>query len=294
MLFFKAYLKDFSGNETAEANEYTANGDNVYEATAVPGDILEKPPQGKKNTMAKMLANIKKWTATDIALRNKVEEYAKQQNIITLGSTINSLSNVDKADLTQIENYILEYKRQEGEQTTAAVGTTTRSLENYFNSSSSSGLGLKRKSFIGRGISPQISDKIYVDMTHLNSQKLALKYKSTQKLLSPPVAITQSQKESIILIMANKYTKKKYDDLRSEEKELIQQFVIATKAKNVDFINQTRDLRGYLEIQLGLINAGNDNPEIRKNAAVAIQELYKQKNISRLEMLSLLRELGMY
>ena len=131
-------------------------------------------------------------------------------------------------------------------------------------------------------------------MTHLNRQKLALKYKSTQKLIKPyPVAITESQKESIILIMGNKYTKKKYDALKSEEKELIQQFVIATKAKNVDFINQTRDLRGYLEIQLGLINAGNDNPEIRKNAAVAIQELYKQKNISRLEMLSLLREQGM-
>ena len=151
----------------------------------------------------------------------------------------------------------------------------------------------KRMSFVGRGLtlSDSINSKLFVDMTHLNNNKLAVKYKSTKKLCEKPKDITDAQKESIISIIHHQYTEKEYNRLRSEEKELIKDFVIKAQAKDVDFITEKDTLRMKFDVLIGEIEAGNDNTEIRKMLKETTTRLMKTKGITKLEGLSILSQL---
>ena len=120
---------------------------------------------------------------------------------------------------------------------------------------------------------------------------LLVKYKSTKKLCEKPKDITDAQKESIISIIHHQYTEKEYNRLRSEEKELIKDFVIKAQAKDVDFITEKDTLRMKFDVLIGEIEAGNDNTEIRKMLKETTTRLMKTKGITKLEGLSILSQL---
>ena len=150
----------------------------------------------------------------------------------------------------------------------------------------------KRVSYVGRGIQTNnISDKIYVDITHLNKDSLCLKYKSTKKIIGKPQPVTQDQKDSIMAILKGDYTKKQYDKLRSEDKELIHDFAVLSKAKGVKFITQTDELLNKLHVILGEISAGNSAESLLVMLEDTTKQLMKNKGISRLEGLSILNQI---
>jgi hypothetical protein len=125
---------------------------------------------------------------------------------------------------------------------------------------------------------------------HRNS--LCLKYKSTKKIIGKPQPnITDDQKDSVMSILKGDYTKKKYDKLRSEEKELVHDFVVTSQAKGVEFIKQTDALLNKFYVIIGEIEAGNDSPELSRMLKQTTEQLMKTKEFSRLEGLSILKEI---
>ena len=151
----------------------------------------------------------------------------------------------------------------------------------------------KRMNYTGRGLmlSDTINPKLYVDMNHLNKNRLAVKYKSTKKLTGKPQVITDAQRDSILSILHNEYTEKQYNKLRSEDKELIHDFAIKTQARDVDFITQKDKLRMKFDVLIGEIEAGNDNPDIRRMLRETTSALMKTRGLTRMEGLSLLSQL---
>lgn len=151
----------------------------------------------------------------------------------------------------------------------------------------------KRFNYTGRGLvaNDSINPKLFVDMTHLNNNRLAIKYKSTKKLCEKPKDITDAQRDSVLSILHNEYTEKQYNKLRSEEKELIHDFAIQTQAKDVDFITQKNKLRMKFDVLIGEIEAGNDSEQIRAMLKATTTALMKNKGVSRMEGLSLLSQL---
>jgi len=136
-----------------------------------------------------------------------------------------------------------------------------------------------------------ISPKMYVDMVHLNKDKLCLKYVSTQKIISQPIKISDAQKQAVMNILKGEFTKKKYDALRSEEKQVIKNFVTLSKSKNVSFINNIDEERMRTQVALGEISAGNNSKEILQLAKTGLNNLLKSKSISRLEYFNLTSQL---
>jgi hypothetical protein len=165
-------------------------------------------------------------------------------------------------------------------------------LEKYNVGKGLKGSKFPRKSFVGRGIQTRnIHEKYYVDICHLNKNSLAVKYQSTKKLVQPPQQITESQKDSIMAIMQGTYTKKAYDKLRSEEKELVHDFAVLTRAKNVNFITEIDSLRIKFDVLVGEVEAGNNSPEVYRMLKLATEKLYKAKGLTKLEYLELINQL---
>ena len=166
--------------------------------------------------------------------------------------------------------------------------------EDIFDMKASSGKGLKKKrgTYVGRGVLPSknISDKIYVDQTHLNKNSLCLKYISTKKKITCE-SINDEQKSAVMDILSGQFTKKKYDNLRSGDKELIYDFVINSKAKNVGFITKSDELQQVFDVVVGQIRSGNDSPDLLKLLKETTEELMKLKRLSRLEALSILSQI---
>ena len=125
----------------------------------------------------------------------------------------------------------------------------------------------------------------------MNKNSLALKYKSTKKLIGKPQTINDEQKESIMAILKGEYTKKQYNKLRSGSKELVHDFAIASKAKHVEYIVHGDELMNKFNVIIGEIEAGNDSPDLRKMLKEATTELLKIKRISKLEALSILSQI---
>ena len=128
-------------------------------------------------------------------------------------------------------------------------------------------------------------------MSHLNNGKLAVKYRSTKKLCEPPIKITDAQRDSILSILHNNYTVKQYNNLKSEDKELIYNFVVKTQAKNVEFITHTDSLKNKFEVLCGELATGNDAPEIRKMLRDTAERLVNNKAITRFKYLSIISQL---
>jgi len=150
----------------------------------------------------------------------------------------------------------------------------------------------KSRVFNGSGILGHgISDKMYVDTTHLNKDSLCLKYKSTKKIIGKCQPVNQEQKDSIMALIKGNYSKRQYDKLASGSKELIHDFAIASKAQNVEFITHSDALLNKHQVIIGEIQAGNDSDELRRLLKLTTTELLKVKQISKLEALSILSQL---
>ncbi len=260
-LFLKKYVQTFDGNR-----------DGNRDAKADMDTSLSK----STNTKTDILSRIQSAISDDEALQLEVESWAKTKGIMGINDNLKTLTKstkLTKSDLQLIEDYVLN----------AGAGAGEAKIK---------GDGLKRKSYAGRGIQTNhISDKMYVDITHLNRNSLALKYKSTKKLIGKPQPVSDEQKDSIMSILHGNYTKKKYDNLKSGEKELVHDFAVASKAQHVQFITQRNELLNKFHVILGEIEAGNDAPELRKMLKDSTEQLMKSKGISRLEGLTILNQL---
>ena len=187
----------------------------------------------------------------------------------------------------------LNYKNRKGRSAPASSGASSFITPPP---SSSKKEKKKKKKAVGVGggglLQPtNISPKMYVDMVHLNKDKLCLKYVSTQKIISQPIKISDAQKQAVMNILKGEFSKKKYDSLRSEEKQLIKDFVTVSKAKNVSFVNNIDEERMRTQVALGEISAGNTSKEILQLAKTGLNNLLKSKSISRLEYFNLTSQL---
>jgi len=274
-LFLKKYVQTFDSN-----NDGVRDNDDNSDTEAV-----DKPlHKSRANTKPDLLEYIQSSFAKDPDFRVEVEEYAKSKMIYLHGkkNSDSIRSNISVKDLDTIVTFMMEKRKGNTEQT--AVKGVGKGV---------GGRLKKRLTFAGRGVLPanNISDKIYVDISHLNKNSLALKYKSTKKLIGKPQTINDEQKESIMAILKGEYTKKQYDKLRSGSKELVHDFAIASKAKHVEYIVHGDELMNKFNVIIGEIEAGNDSPDLRKMLKEATTELLKIKRISKLEALSILSQI---
>jgi hypothetical protein len=298
-LFLKKYVQTFDSNHDGIRDARAAAVDSEDDssmsaavATAVQSDATFSKSPSKTQT-GKMVANILQAVGQSQSLEDAVVRYAHANKILGPKTGISGLAKKNKQDLEDIEEFIMDYKAKQGEQTVKAVEKRQQSIKDYATPTKGKGLKKgKRVSYVGRGIQTNnISDKIYVDITHLNKDSLCLKYKSTKKIIGKPQPVTQDQKDSIMAILKGDYTKKQYDKLRSEDKELIHDFAVLSKAKGVKFITQTDELLNKLHVILGEISAGNSAESLLVMLEQTTKQLMKNKGISRLEGLSILNQI---
>jgi len=157
------------------------------------------------------------------------------------------------------------------------------------------GNGMKKqiRKTVGRGsLQQNMSSKLYVDTKHLNNNKLAVKYKSTAKIIIKPTAINDKQKNVINSIIHNKFKQNEYDKLTTDERVIVDEFCLKANVNCVKSLDDTGDkLFMKYEILVGSINAGNDNPSIIQMLKEVVLELTKMKKISKLESTNILRQL---
>jgi hypothetical protein len=244
-------------------------GETPVKASASLEEAVATPLEGDKSYL---YDTIIQQVGTDAALKKLVVDYAIDNKILKSNAKhVERLHGKHADDLNQVLQYVKVLK---------AGGKGFKQK-----------LKAKRPSFAGRGISSQISPKMFVDITHLNKNNLCLKYKSTKKIIGRPYPVTESQKNAVMSILSGDFTKKRYDDLRSGEKELIHDFVVASKAKGVNFVTQVDELLTKFNVLVGELEAGNNSEEVKSMLRQATNQLMKNKGITRLEGLSILENL---
>jgi hypothetical protein len=93
-------------------------------------------------------------------------------------------------------------------------------------------------------------------------------------------------------ILVGRYNDKAYNQLKSEEKQLIKHFVTATKAKGVSWhTTRKEDLKAEIRVAIGSMNSGNDSEQLRRELKEKVIELQKLKGITNHEALSILAHL---
>jgi hypothetical protein len=145
----------------------------------------------------------------------------------------------------------------------------------------------------GKGIvHDNISPKLYVDVRYLNDNKLAVKYRSTKRLVSGPDAISEKQKQVIQAILTDTFEKKMYDSLVSGEKELVKNNVVLTKpqGKVLEITEVEQDLERF-RVYMGSINAGNDSEQLRGLLKSTTQKLMKNKGLTKMQGMEILSQL---
>jgi hypothetical protein len=137
-----------------------------------------------------------------------------------------------------------------------------------------------------------ISPKLYVDVRYLNENKLAVKYRSTKRLVSGPEAISEKQKQVIQAILTDTFEKKMYDSLVSSEKELVKNYVVLTKPQgNVLAITERQEDLERFRVYMGSINAGNDSEQLRGLLKSTTLKLMKNKGLSKMQGMEVLSQL---
>lgn len=172
-------------------------------------------------------------------------------------------------------------------------------ISDYFKSAATDfgGNGIRKirkiRKTVGRGsLQQNMSSKLYVDTKHLNNNKLAVKYKSTAKIIIKPTAINDKQKNVINSIIHNKFKQSDYDKLNTNERVIIDEFCLKSGVNCVKSLDDTGDkLFIKYEVLVGSINAGNDNPNIIQMLKDVVLELTKMKRISKVESVNILRQL---
>lgn len=153
----------------------------------------------------------------------------------------------------------------------------------------------RKKPISGNGTNQtNIDSRYYVDEAKLNNGYLAVKYKSNKRFLQgmSPQQVSNSQVEVIRAILVGRYNDKAYNQLKSEEKKLIKDFVTATKAKGVSWHSTRKeDLKAEIRVHIGSINSGNDSQQLRYELKEKVIELQKLKGITNHEALSILANL---
>jgi hypothetical protein len=276
--FLKKYTSTFDSNHdgvrdpnaTALFDGYDSTGETPIKASASAGVAIGTPLEDDKPHLFDTIQNA---VTQNPSLEKKVVDYAIENRIVGKQSKyvrVLNGKNVKSSDLKQIIAFV--------------------------NKESVSGNGfkpkVKRPSFAGRGISSHISPKMYVDINHLNKGNLCLKYKSTKKIIGRPYAISDAQKDAVMAILKGDFSKKQYDDLRSGEKEIIHDFIVASKAQGVTYVTQTDELLTKFHILIGEIEAGHNGEEVKQMLRQATNQLMRKKGISRSAGLNILEQIS--
>ena len=281
--------KQFKGGRTDEnaiffflkryVQTYDSNNDGIKDEL----DEISKKGFGKPEKIS-YIQDLMKQNPEIIKI---VDNYLQENKVIRISESFVSMTKtkqnkIPAKDINELFKNIMEdYPYEE-----RAIDTTADAKDVQ------GGRLKKRRVFNGSGILGHgISDKMYVDTTHLNKDSLCLKYKSTKKIIGKCQPVNQEQKDSIMALIKGNYSKRQYDKLRSGSKELIHDFAIASKAQNVEFITHSDALLNKHQVIIGEIQAGNDSDELRRLLKLTTTELLKIKQISKLEALSILSQL---
>ena len=124
---------------------------------------------------------------------------------------------------------------------------------------------------------------LFVDMRALNSDKLSIRYRTSNLYKMSPTHISEAAKCVVLdVITRDVFRDKMYDSLPAPEKRVIEQFLeIIGKGSMHGYAGPSglRELRENVAIYTGEIQAGNSNPKIRQALKEAIFEMARLKHL---------------
>jgi hypothetical protein len=173
----------------------------------------------------------------------------------------------------------------------------------------SSGSGLKkRRRIVGRGYSSSeeedkpvrknaVPKKIingkYIDLNKLKNNILTVRYVKTGGFIPTIKAqhISNDVRSVIEDIINDKFEKRLFDKLGTNEKRLIKRLITALKI-DIDISSKEEDeYRRQFDILLGEMRAGNNNPDIKNKLKQYVVESMNSGMLTRREAFQLLYEL---
>ena len=149
-----------------------------------------------------------------------------------------------------------------------------------------------KKKFYGKGLTQtNIHPKLFVDLEHLKSNKLTIKYKSTGKISWSVQIPSPELKQVITDLILGRYDEKRYKKLSKEDKEYVDVFIAKSKLKFEPIENEEQNLKNKFDVLVGELSAGNDNPTIRAMMIAVIERLFTLKKITKNKYLQMKDEL---
>ena len=145
----------------------------------------------------------------------------------------------------------------------------------------------------GHGIENNfIKSHLFIELSKLNNNCLCIKYVKTSNI-KIQLAVSENTKIVILQMLLNKFNIDSYNKLDEKEKKTISFFNHLFKLVDVDLLvsDPIEKLYTAYNILKGEINAGNDNPAIKKKLKVIAFELHKYKKINGSQLRNLIFEL---
>jgi hypothetical protein len=227
------------------------------------------------------------------------KEYVKQAQ--------NEIKNLQKVDLLEYAfEHNIQVNRLMDKATIRKVIIKERAMQLSQQQSSGSGLK-KRRRIVGRGYSSSDEEKPirkntvpkkiingkYIDLNKLKINILTVRYVKTGGYIPTIKAqhISNDVKSVIEDIISNRFEKRLFDKLETNEKRLIKRLITALKI-DIDISSKEEDeYRRQFDILLGEMRAGNNNPDIKNKLKQYVVESMNSGMLTRREAFQLLYEL---
>jgi hypothetical protein len=226
------------------------------------------------------------------------KEYVKQAQ--------NEIKNLQKVDLLEYAfEHNIQVNRLMDKATIRKVIIKERAMQLSQQQSSGSGLK-KRRRIVGRGYSSDeekpvrknaVPKKIingkFIDLNKLKNNILTVRYVKTGGFIPTIKAqhISNDVRSVIEDIINDKFEKRLFDKLETNEKRLIKRLITALKI-DIDISSKEEDeYRQQFDILLGELRAGNTNPDIKNKLKQYVVESMNSGMLTRREAFQLLYEL---
>ena len=131
-----------------------------------------------------------------------------------------------------------------------------------------------------------------MDLEHLKSNKLTIKYRSTHKIQSSKPIPTEALKQVITDLIIGKYDEKRYKKLSAEDRKFVDGFISSAKIEFEPVQNETEKLKAKWDVLVGEKSAGNDSHEITKMLLQVAERLYELRSITKNKYLQIKNELA--
>ena len=212
----------------------------------------------------------------------------------------NLLASPNKKLAATVENDNFNYSKV-GKLNSTDLDAFKKILDDAYQDKKGAGIkpqkGKKGNIVFGKGSDEEAvtKSKLFVDPVLLAKNKLAIKYKSNKNMKLKSINISDSTKEVVKDIMLGRFNIKLYNLLTPDEKKHVILFSQEMGIQKDLGIKDTEleSLYDEFQVQLGEINAGNDNKSLIKLARANCIKLMNLHRISKAEAYNLLYQLSL-